>query len=98
MVMCASCGTDPLIHHGRHFGRTVHALCTISALLNNGILRMGELAEQPQSAFTHEYVLSFLSGKQTHCSMHQGASRTSDISTTSSDDTWARRPSHEWLL
>jgi len=46
--------TDPLIHHGRHFGRTVHALCTVSALLNNGILRMGELAEQPDETFTQE--------------------------------------------
>ena len=57
-VFCISCGTDPLVHHGRHFGRTVHVFCTISALLNNGILRMGELAEQPAGAFTHEYVLS----------------------------------------
>jgi len=48
------CGTDPLIHHGRHFGRTVHALCTISALINNGVLRMGELAEQPDSIYSKE--------------------------------------------
>jgi len=48
------CGTDPLVHHGRHFGRTVHALCTVSALLNNGILRMGELLDQPEDTFTHE--------------------------------------------
>jgi hypothetical protein len=27
---------------------------------------MGELAEQPADMFTHEYVLSFSSGKQTH--------------------------------
>jgi hypothetical protein len=51
-----SCATDPLVHHGRHFGRTVHALCTVSALLNNGLLRLGELADQPNEAFTHEYV------------------------------------------
>jgi hypothetical protein len=53
-----SCGTDPLVHYGRHFGRTIHALCTVSALLNNGILRMGELAEQPEDTFTHEYDFS----------------------------------------
>ncbi|KIM78735.1 hypothetical protein PILCRDRAFT_75154, partial [Piloderma croceum F 1598] len=47
-------GTDPLIHHGRHFGRTVHALCTVSTLLNNGLLRMGENSDQPDEAFTHE--------------------------------------------
>ncbi|KIM89596.1 hypothetical protein PILCRDRAFT_60503 [Piloderma croceum F 1598] len=49
-----SCGTDPLVHHGRHFGRTVHALCTVGALINNGILRMGELADNPDEIFTHE--------------------------------------------
>jgi len=48
------CGTDPLVHYGRHFGRTVHAFCTVPALLNNGILRMGELADKPDDAFTHE--------------------------------------------
>jgi len=48
------CGTDPLVHHGRHFERVVHALCTVSALLNNGILRMGELADQPEESLTHE--------------------------------------------
>ena len=49
-----SCGTDPLVHYGRHFGRTVHALCTVNALIKNGILRMGELSEQPEESFTHE--------------------------------------------
>jgi len=57
--LCASCsgGPDPLVHHGRHFGRTVHALCTVGALLNNGILRMGELAEVAEESFTHECAL-----------------------------------------
>ena len=55
-----SCGTDPLVHHGRHFGCTVHALCTVSTLLNNGILRMGELLEEPEETFTHESVLFVL--------------------------------------
>jgi hypothetical protein len=54
--MNASCGTDPLIHYGRHFGRTVHALCTVSSILNNGILRMGELQDQPEETFTLESV------------------------------------------
>ena len=31
-----SCLSDPLIHHGRHFGRTVHALCNVRTLLKNG--------------------------------------------------------------
>ncbi|TDL14632.1 hypothetical protein BD410DRAFT_858948 [Rickenella mellea] len=33
---------DPLLYCGRHFGRTVHAMCNIPALITNGILRMGE--------------------------------------------------------
>jgi hypothetical protein len=49
-----SCTTDPLVHHGRHFGRTVHALCTVNALIVNGMLRMGELAERPEDTFTQE--------------------------------------------
>lgn len=54
-----SCGTDPLVHYGRHFGRTVHALCTVHALLTNGIIRMGELADEPEDTFTHESVADF---------------------------------------
>jgi hypothetical protein len=50
------CGTDPLIHHGRHFGRTVHALCSIGALLTNGLLRMGEFADLAEVEFTQECV------------------------------------------
>jgi len=48
------CVADPLVHHGRHFGRTVHALCSVNALLTNGILRMGELADAAEDTFTHE--------------------------------------------
>ncbi|KJA29576.1 hypothetical protein HYPSUDRAFT_119569, partial [Hypholoma sublateritium FD-334 SS-4] len=44
--------TDPLVHHGRHFGRTIHALCNLHALINNGIIRMGERSEEPEDAFT----------------------------------------------
>lgn len=41
---CLSCITDPLVHYGRHFGRTEHALCHIRTLLKNGLmnLRMAE--------------------------------------------------------
>jgi len=58
---CPRFGTDPLVHHGRHFGRTVHALCNISTLMNNGMLRMGELADQSDDIFTHEYVFNYSS-------------------------------------
>ncbi|KJA25460.1 hypothetical protein HYPSUDRAFT_134698 [Hypholoma sublateritium FD-334 SS-4] len=46
--------TDPLVHHGRHFGRTIHALCNIQALINNGIVRMGERADEPEESFTSQ--------------------------------------------
>jgi hypothetical protein len=49
-----SCASDPLVHHGRHFGRTLHAMTNVQILLTNGILRMGELADQPDEAFTAE--------------------------------------------
>ncbi|KJA13711.1 hypothetical protein HYPSUDRAFT_208140 [Hypholoma sublateritium FD-334 SS-4] len=48
--------TDPLVHHGRHFGRTIHALCNIHALINNGIIRMGERSEEPEDAFTAQEI------------------------------------------
>ncbi|KAG1743916.1 hypothetical protein EDB19DRAFT_1894673 [Suillus lakei] len=50
------CGsaTDPLVHYGRHFGQTVHALCNFQALLMNGILQMRELAKIPEENFTAE--------------------------------------------
>lgn len=48
------CLADPLIHHGRHFGRTVHALCNVHAVITNGLLRMGELADEPEDSFTQE--------------------------------------------
>lgn len=44
--------TDPLVHHGRHFGRSIHALCNMHALINNGIIRIGERAEDPEDDFT----------------------------------------------
>jgi hypothetical protein len=49
--------TDPLIHHGRHFGRSVHAFCNVQALLTNGVLRMGEQIDEPEESFTYESVL-----------------------------------------
>jgi len=52
-----SCVTDPLVHHGRHFGRTIHALSTVHALLTNGLWRIGEHADQPEESFTAEFVL-----------------------------------------
>ena len=86
----ASCGTDPLVHHGRHFGRTVHALCTISALINNGILRMGELAEQPDATFTRECVFSSSSLIISIYLITQRTTRASSISEASPDGSRTR--------
>ncbi|KAG2059466.1 hypothetical protein BDR06DRAFT_979970 [Suillus hirtellus] len=46
--------TDPLVHYGHHFRRTVHTLCNFQALLTNRILQMGELADIPEENFTAE--------------------------------------------
>jgi hypothetical protein len=34
--------TDPLVHHGRHFGRVCYAFCSIKVLITNGLLRMAD--------------------------------------------------------
>jgi hypothetical protein len=43
-----------MVHHGRHFGRTLHAMTNVHVLLTNGILRIGELADEPEESFTAE--------------------------------------------
>ncbi|KAI0312028.1 hypothetical protein OF83DRAFT_1067881 [Amylostereum chailletii] len=35
--------SSPFVSAGRHFGRTVFALCSINALLNNGIVRQAQM-------------------------------------------------------
>jgi hypothetical protein len=44
---------DPFVHHGRHFGRTVHAMCNVYALICNGISHMGE-EPVPEESLTSE--------------------------------------------
>ena len=91
LTWAISCGTDPLVHHGRHFGRTVHVMCSVNALINNGILRMGELRDQPEETFTHEYVMFiwfFWNNGLTR--LTQGAQGTPGISTASSNHTRPR--------
>ena len=43
------------MHHGRHFGRTIHALCRVHTLLTNGILYDVEHEEQSDELLTTEY-------------------------------------------
>ena len=33
---------DPLVHHGRHFGRAVHAFCNIQTLITNGLTYLAD--------------------------------------------------------
>ncbi|KAH6913576.1 hypothetical protein BKA70DRAFT_1370033 [Coprinopsis sp. MPI-PUGE-AT-0042] len=37
------CRTDPLVHHGRHFGRTIQAFCQVHLLLKQGLARTIQL-------------------------------------------------------
>ncbi|TDL18751.1 hypothetical protein BD410DRAFT_842620 [Rickenella mellea] len=34
--------SHPLLHFGRHFGRTVHAMCNVRALITHGLVRIAE--------------------------------------------------------
>lgn len=42
--------TDPLVHFGRHFGRTIHALCNVHTILCNGVLQLGDKEEGDEAA------------------------------------------------
>ncbi|KIM56133.1 hypothetical protein SCLCIDRAFT_29841 [Scleroderma citrinum Foug A] len=33
---------DPLVHHGRHFGRAIHAFCNVQTLILNGLQAMSD--------------------------------------------------------
>ena len=57
---------DPLVHHGRHFGRTIHALCSVDTLLSNGILRSE--ATVPDESLTVEYACTLLVVLYLRCS------------------------------
>ncbi|KAG2126797.1 hypothetical protein DEU56DRAFT_742755 [Suillus clintonianus] len=46
--------SDPLVSHGRHFGRTVFALCNYPSLLTNGVLRLELLEDTPLEEFPAE--------------------------------------------
>jgi hypothetical protein len=50
--------SDPLVHHGRHFGRTVYAMCNVRSLITNGLLRLEESDgdEVMEESLTSEYV------------------------------------------
>jgi hypothetical protein len=54
LILSPSSSSDPLISHGRHFGRTVFALCNYPSLLTNGILRLEQMEETPLEDFSAE--------------------------------------------
>ena len=58
VVLLTSCVSDPLIHHGRHFGRTHHALCSMRVLLKNGLLRQERLATNGGNVLTIRFVVT----------------------------------------
>ena len=55
-MLLPSHASDPLVHYGRHFSRAMHAMCSIQALLTNGIIRMGEEGEVVEESLTPEQV------------------------------------------
>ncbi|KAI6009083.1 hypothetical protein BKA83DRAFT_4505318 [Pisolithus microcarpus] len=50
---------DPLVHHGRHFGRAVHAFCNVPTLFTNGIILLSEGGSDTLESLTVEYALPF---------------------------------------
>jgi hypothetical protein len=50
--------SDPLVHHGHHFGRTVYAICNVRLLITNGLCRLEELdgGEILEESLTSEYI------------------------------------------
>ncbi|KAI0310377.1 hypothetical protein OF83DRAFT_1178605 [Amylostereum chailletii] len=38
--------SHPLVHHGRHFGRTVHAMCNVEKLLIDGLAMLSKAPEE----------------------------------------------------
>ena len=69
--MFTSTLTDPLVHCGRHFGRTVYAFCNVKLLLANGLERFAQDEDDDAEGMTAKYV-SFLSFSAL-IDCHQGA-------------------------
>ena len=46
-----------MVHHGRHFGRTVHTMCSVQALIMNSLVLMAESDREVQEeTLTFEFV------------------------------------------
>lgn len=51
-LIFASTTQDPLVHHGRHFGRAVHTFCNIQTLITNGLVMMGDRSDEDPESVT----------------------------------------------
>ena len=47
-LLCTRTSQDPLVHHGRHFGRAVHAFCNVQTLVVNGLQAMCDDAPEDE--------------------------------------------------
>ena len=46
-----------MVHHGQHFGRSVHAMCNVQALITNALVHMAESeGEVQEETLTFEFV------------------------------------------
>ena len=59
-IVVASHAGDPLIHYGRHFSRTVHAMCNVQVLLTQGVDRLASTEVVAEESLTLEYILVVL--------------------------------------
>ena len=60
-----------MVHHGQHFGRTVHAMCSVQVLITNSLVLMAESdGEVQEETLTFEFVLilgcSYFHSRITH--------------------------------
>jgi len=89
---------DPLIHHGQHFGWTVHSMCNVQVLIMKGIEHLAEEGPVAEESLTCQFVPVFLvsvtSGLIYLCQM-QGQGGASSIPKTFTDCPLPTRMPHE---
>ncbi|KAL4063134.1 hypothetical protein J3A83DRAFT_4362700 [Scleroderma citrinum] len=48
-LLCTRISQDPLVHHGCHVGRAVHAFCNVQTLITNGLHAMSDDAPEDET-------------------------------------------------
>lgn len=89
---------DPLIHYGRHFGRTVHSMCNVQALITKGIEYLAEEEPVAEESLTFQFVpVSFVSipSRLIYLCQPQGQGGASSIQKTFTDRPLPTRTPHE---